>query len=493
MITINKSSIIKYILTVLILLGTFTACKKDYFDINTDPNHPADVPVALLLPSAEAAIAHTLGNDMQIIGGIWSQYWTQSPSASQYKPYEHYSPSGNDFDYIWSILYSDALADLKSIELKAAATGQTQFTACSKILQAYAFQLLTDNFGDIPFTEALMAEEGILEPKYDAQRIVYDGIFRLLDEGLALIDDNVTATTPGAPGASDIFFHGEMHMWRKFGNTLKLRAYMRLSEKEPGISAAGISSLNGAEFLGAGEHVLINYSTTGGNTNPLYSAEVALNFTQNLVASATMIDYYVNNSDPRVDVFYIPASTGTHIGIPQGNYNLAPGTPVSEPSAITGASANDENSATAPVILMSSYESKFLQAEAAARGWLTGIAQTLYEEGIRESFAMYGVTDSSAGAYISQPGITYPAGGTIPDQVKAIITQKWAAMCGNQNNEAWTEWRRTGYPDFFTPSATAIISGMPARYFYPQSEIIANSNHAPQLTNVTQRVWWDIN
>ncbi len=489
---IYKSSLIKFILTGSILLSSITACKKDYFDINTDPNHPADVPVSLLLPSAEGAIAHTLGNDMQIIGGLWSQYWTQSSAASQYKQYEQYNPAANDFDYVWAILYSDALADLKTMEVKATATGQTQFVACSKILQAYAYQLLTDNFGDIPFTEALQAEEGIIEPKYDAQSTVYDGIFRLLNEGIAMIDEDVTEATPGAPGAADIFFHGEMTMWKKFANTLKLRAYLRISEIDPGKASAGIATLSGEEFLGIAENVQINYTSAGGNTNPLYSAEVGLNYTQNLVASATMIDYYLNNNDPRVDVFYIPSSSGSHVGIAQGDYTVAPGTPVSEPSAVTGASANDENSATAPVILMSSYESLFLQAEAAARGWLAGSAQSLYEEGITESFESYGLDPADAATYIAQPSISYP-NGTMQDNIKAIITQKWAAMCGNQNNEAWTEWRRTGYPDFFTTSVTALVGGMPARYYYPQTEINANSNHSPQPAFVTQRVWWDIN
>src|SRR4051812_10294416 len=99
MTTINNYSKIKVILIVVFFFGSITACKKDYYDINTDPNNPAGVPVSLLLPSAEGAIAHTLGNDMQIIGGIWAQYWTQSPAANQYKQYDQYFPAANDFDY----------------------------------------------------------------------------------------------------------------------------------------------------------------------------------------------------------------------------------------------------------------------------------------------------------------------------------------------------------------------------------------------------------
>jgi hypothetical protein len=488
----NKSSVKKIILTAILFATVTTSCKKDYFDINTDPNHAADVPVNLLLPSAEAAIAHTLGNDMYVNGGIWAQYWTQSNSASQYKSLEQYNPSANDFDYIWAILYSDALADLKTIDLKAAGTGQMQYIACSKILQAYAFQLLTDNFGDIPFSQALKAEEGILEPVYDDDRAVYDGILNLINEGLSLIDDNVTTSTLGAPGTADIIFNGNMHLWRKFGNTLKLRVYLRMSEAEPATAQAGIAAMGTPEFLGHSEMVEVHYNTSGGNTNPFYAQIVGLGNTPNLVASATTINFYQANNDPRINVFYIPYDNlGNHAGIPQGDYNST--ADASLPSAVTGAHANDEASALAPVVLMSSYESLFLQAEAAQRGWLAGSAQALYEAAIHENFAVYGLQDSLATNYIAQPSVAFPA----TDQIKAIITQKWAAMCGNQNNEAWTEWRRTGFPDFLTPSVTALFSGMPNRYLYPQSEIDANGHHPNPLpgtvTTVTDKVWWDVN
>src|SRR6185436_3795311 len=178
-----------------------------------------------------------------------------------------------------------------------------------------------------------------------------------------------------------------------------------------------------------------------------------------------------------------------------GNYNAPPGTPVSWPSPVTGGNIDDEvASASAPVKLMTGYESLFLQAEAVARGWMTGDAQALYEEGITESFVSYGLQDTDATNYFTQTAIAFPSAGTTADKIEAIITQKWIAMDGNQCDEGWTEWRRTGFPDFFTESVNSIIGAgrFPARFFYPSTESTRNGNFPGQPLIYT-KVWWDVN
>ncbi|HNB82789.1 MAG TPA: SusD/RagB family nutrient-binding outer membrane lipoprotein, partial [Chitinophagaceae bacterium] len=87
----------------------------------------------------------------------------------------------------------------------------------------------------------------------------------------------------------------------------------------------------------------------------------------------------------------------------------------------------------------------------------------------------------------------YPVGGTMEEKIRHIITQKWFAMCGNQGFEAWTEQRRTGYPDFFVQSVNSLIGAKkPARFLYPTEEINLNANF-PGLKTVDTRVWWDVN
>jgi hypothetical protein len=359
-----KNFNIKYsiMLAAAMVLGSI-GCKKDFLDVNENPNNPSTVSVKSLLPSAELAIAHTVGNNFQQFGGMWGQYWTQSPASSQYKTTEQYSPSASDFDRPWRILYADALTDLRLIQKLGAEKGNNQYAAVARILEGYAFQLLTDNWGDVPYNEALQGEAGILSPHYDPQEIVYNQMIKTVRRGI----DSLGAGDPIPPAGDDLLFGGDMDLWYKFGNTLLLKMYLRLSEVQPSRAQAGIDSLvsDGAEFLGDGEDVLIHYTTQGGNTHPYLSVLSEISGTQNLVASSTALDTMNSLGDPRADVFYFNAGLG---GIEQGNYLLPASTQVAFPGDYTGAHWGSGDPYAADVRLMSGYESLFLQAEAVFKG-----------------------------------------------------------------------------------------------------------------------------
>ncbi|HEY0610695.1 MAG TPA: SusD/RagB family nutrient-binding outer membrane lipoprotein, partial [Chitinophaga sp.] len=249
---------------------------------------------------------------------------------------------------------------------------------------------------------------------------------------------------------------------------------------------AGILALQGKPFLT--EDAKISYSQTGGNQNPLNAEMIGLGGTQNLVASATCVNAMKALKDPREIVFYrrVPA-TGIVTPVPQGSFNTTPTVTISTPSYVVGARANDPLSALAPVKFISAAESYFLQAEAVVRGYLTGDARTLYQEGIAASFASYEI---DPGTYITDVVAAWPA--ATEQQIIAIITQKYFAMCGNQGFEAWTEWRRTGYPTFFVRSQASVLGAgiFPQRMLYPNTEITRNSNF-PGLKTVTVKMWWD--
>lgn len=494
----------------ILILGS--GCKK-YLDVNKNPNVAQDVPVEMLLPSAQMYLASSMDVYMQVNGSIWAQYWTQAPSASQYKIYEQYSPSASDYDRPWSLFYSSSLEDLDRIEKKGNEQNKKEYVAVAKIMKAYIYQVVTDAWGDVPFSQSLsgLPEDGtIISPQFDAQQNVYTGIAKMLDDARTIIQGLTTQSVSG-----DLIYSGDMEKWLRFANTLELKVYLRLSEKSPATAQAGIASLfaGNNDFIDVGDDAQINFLSAAGNQNPLYSEISGLGFTQNLVASATVVDSMNANSDYRAYYFFDPISVGV-VGIPQGAYTLPSSTQVSVPSAVTGANAKDANSATAPVKFLSAYESKFLQAEAVARGWgVSGsTAEELFLAGIDASFRdpisstafanNYGLTaddalyayfngDTSAGTPAAYWG-QYPATGTVQQQVRHIITQKWFAMTGTQGFEAWTEWRRTGYPDFFTYSVNSIIGDIfPRRFLYPNVELTRNQNFPGQKT-VTQKVWWDI-
>lgn len=525
----------------------FAGCKK-FRDVNKNPNNPDQVTIQLLLPSAQAEIAQSLGGKFQIAGGIWSQYWTQDPSASQYRGFEQYVVDASEFNNQWNGLYAGALTDLEQI-IKLGGT-QKNYIAIAKILKGYTFQLLTDEFGDVPFSEALQGEsQGLTSPHYDNQEAVYNGLISLLKEGVSELDDDAAH-----PAGDDLIYGGDLDSWRKFGNTVLLRVYLRLAYRSPAVAEAGITELyaNGIGFIEEGGTAQIVYSSEPGNYNPMYSEinNAVINRQLNIIASSTAIDSFLANNDARIAAFYFP--NGTFKGLKQGNFR-SPGATYSTPSAAVGGdvrAASVAQSAVAPVIFLSDYESLFLQAEAAVRGWGTGNDQELFERGVTANFQAYGgpindaidvvfasqIADSVAidavnghavdikfslnyaittylhgdGSILNEGDYylegdpvsvtpasfwgTYPSAGSTEEKLKFIITQKWFSMCGNQSVESWNEWRRTGYPNFFNVSVESEITpgAFPVRFPYPEGEQSNNLNF-PGQKQITDKVWWDAN
>jgi hypothetical protein len=300
-----------------------------------------------------------------------------------------------------------------------------------------------------------------------------------------------------------------MNQWKKFGNTLLLKIYLRMSQINPAGAQAGIAALYATNpaFIGPGDDAVINYGYNSSNRNPLFADEVGVNQAQNLVASSTCIDSMNSNSDPRLNVFYEQATSPApaFVGIPQGYYRTSfnAGT-FSIPSVYVAGDAGASASAKAPVNLLTSYESLFLQAEVSARGWANpGQDSSLIFQAINANFNYYsaaiaattGMTvTGSISAYLAANGywVRYPASGTLTQKLRYIITQKWFAMCGNQGFEAWSEWRRTGYPDFLVYSQSSIIgNNFPKRFLYPTEESTTNANY-PGLAPITSKVWWDL-
>lgn len=475
-------------LSVLLLVATvgLTGCKK-YLDVNENPNNPDTATPSLLLPTVEASIGQLVGNNFQVNGGIWAQFWTQGPTSSQYRAFDRYNPTNANYDRPWLTIYRNALINAQLIINHNSSNDYAKGMAY--VLKAYTFQVATDAFGDIPLSEALQGTL-IASPRYESQELVYDSVYTFIDKGLALLN----APTAPALGEQDMIFQGNITKWKAFANTLKLRAYMRLSQVNPTKAQAGIAALYAANAPFLAEDAAIRYTTTGGNENPLYNEMVALGRTQNLVASGTAVTAMKANNDPRALRFYSVVANGsqdTIAYIPQGAFASNATKAVSTPSPLVGGAAANGTSATAPVKLMSASESSFLQAEAIARGWASGDAVTLFRQGITQSFAATGLTAAQAATYIATaPDAQYTAGAA--NAIQRIITQKWYAMNGFQGFEAWTEFRRTGFPNFIAPSAASTIGDgrLPLRMLYPNSEITTNSNY-PGTQLIYIPVWWD--
>ncbi len=489
-----------------------SSCKK-YLDVNTDPNAATTARVENLLPAAQLYLGSAVGTDLEINGSIWAQFWTQSPDGSEYVPFEQFKPGPEAFSTPWANLYAGAENFYQLYNL-AETQHNDQYQAIALLMQAYTYQAVTDAWGDVPFTDALKGQypDGhIVNPPYDSQRVVYRGILAYLD----VADSLLGLSGSVRPGADDLVYGGDMSKWQKFSNTLRLRILLRMSDVDPIYAERHIDTLfrNNPVFIGSGDEAAIKYGSNSGNSNPLYAelSSTAIGSVQQLAGSKTCIDEMAANNDYRSSVFYKSVGAAGIVGVKQGEYDIAlPSGSFSTPSTYVGANIADMASANASVMLMSSWESKFLQAEAVARGYTAGDDGQLFYQGIRASFDYYGnaifaqmgVTPATAyDIYVNgdatagiAPGYwtAYPFAGSMVEKLRFIITQKWFAMCGNQGFEAWTEWRRTGFPDFLiVPRSSYLGNDYPSRFIYPASEAATNSLFPGQKV-IVENVWWDV-
>lgn len=485
---------IKVVAAMVALALVLSACKKNKFlDVNNNPNNPLSVDVNFVLPTAEANLGYTLGNQFAIYGGLWAQYWTQDPNANQYDAYDAYVNVPTDNDRPWTALYTTA----KNLDyiIQTASTDSTKknYGAIAYLLKAYTFQLITDAWGDVPLHEALQGA-GNAAPKYDKQADIYDSLVIMVQNGLRLIDATKTLPT------EDLIYIGDMSKWQKFGNTLLLKIYIRECLVRGGTSQAGITALytqmgqDPSKFLSSPtDDANLSYSSTKYQQYPLYATSQFLQ-TNNLAASATAMNYLIDLNDTRTLDFYDPTGGGGYVGIIQGSGKTAAGQQSS--ANISHASTSEIVGPTSQVKLLSSSESEFLQAEAIVRGYLPGDASTDYYTGITNSWQTWpnSASDTSLPSYMLQDSVNFSTAVSSTDKIRFIITQKWLAMCGNQNFEAWTEWRRTGFPDVFITSVTSNLGAnvYPNRLVYPSVEI-NNNGSFPGLQSISTRVWWDVN
>ena len=482
----------------LLGVGGLSSCEKQ-LDINTDPTRPASVSADLVLPAGTGNVAYVMGAPFNIIGNFFAQHWTESLTANQYKDYDRYRIGQNTNDRDYQTLFTGGLKNFRFV-MDRAKGDSSNYAAIAGLQSAYTYQVLTDGFDKVPFTESLRGAANT-QPKFDDGQVVYDGLITMIDDALGKIN---TSSTAVSVGGQDLIFSGDMNKWRRFGNTLKLKIYLRQIYARQTVAEAGIRGLyaSGAQFLDATEDAQVTgFSSATQNGNPLYLADVnpASGIVNNIIASKTSIDYLTTTNDPRIDDFFsrpgsTPAlanTTAPHQGTPQGD-------------AIRGASGAISSRSrpnlqkiagiASPVVLMSGAESLFLQAEAALRG-LAGSAtpQALYEAGIQASFARFGRTVPTG--FLTSTDIAFDGGssaGFSERRLEQIITQKWVALNGTEGFEAWTELRRTKYPSFITGTP---YSDLPNRTYakrliYPFTEISRNAN-APAVETAEVPVWWD--
>jgi len=460
------------------LIGLFSAsCDEDFETVNQDPNNPTVVPSHLLLGNIIRINQNVIYGMQQ--GGDMGMCWSQQVSKVQYNDEERYIPRRAAIDGIWSTLYASVISDAKSMYSLAEAEGNTNIMGISLVLQANAYQILTDLYGPIPYTESCNIT--ILKPAYDSQEVVYNGILNLL----TLADAKLANGSGSVPASSDLIYGGDTSKWRKLANSLKLKALMRIS-KVRNVGPAVQALVTAGNLMSSNsDSAQLTYLAAQPDANPIYET-VVFGARFEYKVSSVMINMLQSTNDPRLAVYAKKntAATPVYAGNIPGQEN--PGSYGAFSSLGTL-----YQSATLPGVILSNAQVQLLLAEAVVKTYITGNATTYLKNGIQASFDFNG---TSSAAYISQIESTFGT-STTAVQKEVIGKQTWLALYG-QGFEAWTEWRRTGYPAL-SPVVNAAETSVPKRLYYPSTEIALNKASYTAATatitggdTLTAPLWW---
>jgi hypothetical protein len=518
------------------LLGA-GACTKNFEDYNTDPTGLTDGQlkpdfnyIGGFYPQIQSSIYYNFNNttweyqlQQNLIGDIYSGYMmSANPFRSNSSNLTYALVDGwNGFPF--SLAYNRVMAPILEVKRRGAEKVAPDFWGVALILKVEAMHRVTDIYGPIPYSQY---GQGGTTSAYDSQESIYKRFFLELDTAVSNLKAYIAAKPGATPFAKfDMMYGGDYREWIKFANSLRLRLALRIVKAD-----AALAKTEGEKALadngGLMEKNTDNVMVSGfGIKHPLFTITNKDGWSD-ISMGASIESYMGGYHDPRIGKYFDPASDfpGQYKGIRIGsNVTAKPGYNGFSTLAYKDTKSFRDNT---PLQLMTAAEVYFLRAEAALRNWSNagGSAQELYETGITTSLSQWGVADQ-ASEYIndasSKPAdyvdpknaednspalstitIKWDDAATFDVKLERIITQKWIAGFP-EGQEAWSEFRRTGYPKLFPVvnnlSNGAISTSIQIRRInFPQAEYIGNQaevQKAIQLLggpdNGGTRLWWD--
>jgi hypothetical protein len=516
-----------YLLAGTITVMALASCKKDLLKTNTDPNSvsvdqfdPNNILTATQLYYTGSTDNAIEVEETEMQGaGCFIQHFA-STSGYFFGDKYQFSPGGwgsfFDHAYTWGVK--------NAVDLYSTTTGKPQYAnlhQISRILKAMIFERITDVYGDVPYFQAGQAyHQSVYFPKYDKQQDIYTDLLKEVEEATDSLDENLDKPT------GDLFYSqasDQIAEWKMFGNTLLLRMAMRLTKVDPATAQKYVTKVQGLTMQSNADNAIVPHGTNDPLTiNRIYrgigeDGDIQLSWQ----ISKTFMDFMKSTQDPRLPIIsfvyppdytpgdYPPSSgssdTADQVGFPNGydagstshginsylgylgNTNL-----YSRPNPIIF-------SPTAPTLVLTYAESELLLADAAVR-FSIGDAETHYNNGVLGAvteLSAYGdagtVSDNDAQAYLDANPYD-PA-----NALELINTQFWATTFFNEY-EAWSNYRRTGYPALTPVSypGSQSLGAIPRRMAYSTVDKQVNSANynaaVAALTGgdkITSRMWWD--
>lgn len=485
-----------------------TGCEKSFEELEIDPNRPVSVPAALVLQGIEYSMYNNTGRPFSA-EMRWNQFYCSN--------YNYYATN----EYTWTAT-PDHFLTLKNVlkmeeeARRAGAAEVNPYAALGKFFRAFFYHEMANRIGDLPLNEALKGIDN-LEPTYNAQKEVYEQILNWLDtsnDELAQLIASGNTTLTG-----DFYFNGNLRKWQQVVNAYQLRILVNLSKKE---SEFGVKAKFAAIVSNPSKYPLLNglsdnlqFVSNQFNKYPSNPDNFGFDATrQNM--SAAYVQPLVERQDPRVMVTCEPAGALLKSGKTPSDFTSFVGASSGEDLADMSFKAGTDNGAGfAPggysfqnrnryytnyvgesTFLVGYPEMCFNIAEGYHRGWARGDAKSWYERGMRASFDFYGIKDGSNTMYYSQNGgrnaadiktynvdfnfTDYAAKANVAYEtgnagLEKIITQKYLAFFMNSGMEAYFNWRRTGFPKFYTGVGTGNSGRIAVRWQYPLSERTTNT------------------
>ena len=500
----------------LVLSIGWTGCTKDFEERNTSPTGLETLTASDVSAFFPTAVYNGLSNAYQtgqnLAAGMFCQYYscTQVAFASH-----RYVMNQQWWASSWSGLYVNVMSPL--INIIKQSEDKPSMNAIARIWKVFIFHRYTDYFGPMPYSQMGNYVEGEGVP-FDAQKDIYDDLFKELDEATTLLKNNLSIPSFGD---NDYIFKGDNAKWLKFANSLRLRLAMRISFVEPEkAKTQALAALAGGVMESPDDDAFMEAGVTHRNYLAYISAWNEFRM------SANFESLFKGYNDPRMPLYFSPTvADGVFRG---GRAGLVPGEQTVgynryDYLSDLGPDYRPDIAYTSPFNVMYAAESYFLRAEGALNGWdMGGTAEELYNKGIEASMKSWGVTDQTAinnytngtslpiapspeSAWNTPPLTDIPVkfSATEAEQREQIGTQKWIALYPG-DMEAWAEMRRTGYPKMY-PLIHSDNPDMPKdqmirRIVFPDRARQTNGKAVeaavPLLGSggdkVSTKLWWDV-
>ena len=503
--------IFNYSLPVL-LMFCVASCDKGLADLNKNTTNPIAIDPVFQLNNAVVNTSFPATSMFYEIG-IVQQIIT--PNSGVLTGANYNQDNRDNTQVLWQGFYRNVIRNTRDvIDHTKATPDRANLTNMARILQAYAFMVLTDSYGDIPYSEGGLGYIGqVFLPRYDAQQDIYPKIIQELTEASGALN------AAGKTEAGDVLYGGNIAQWKKFGFSLLLRAGMRLSKAD---AAKAQSTVQAAL---AGGVILVNADNAFMRHNNDYTHPIGntLNSTEsaNFYLAEPFANYLKNTNDPRltsIAIRYVGATSGPGQTVAIGSTDPARqvGMPLGYDNGTIAAVATSKGLAsfydfsqvdrrriaklTAPAFFVTAAQTQLLLAEAVQRGWInTGTAKGYYDAGVKAHMEQLASFDAAAAVPASaiQPYLDANPFATAT-ALAQINTQYWIASFLN-GPEAFANFRRSGFP-VLTPNpypGKAITGAFIRRLTYPNSEISVNSVNLQAAIskqgadNLDTRVWWD--